>query len=101
MGALYLDHVGRGKCKPLVERNVLVFVGVEDFEELERSVADIFNVVAEGGRNVSYISVGKDMILMYSNGETHRCHQPDNQRYERWRKRRRLSVEVRTGVTER
>lgn len=49
-----LDHRRGSEREPLVERDILVFVRVEDFEEFEGRVSDVLDIVAERGRNVSY-----------------------------------------------
>jgi hypothetical protein len=49
-----LDHRGGSKRKPLVERDILIFVRVEDLEELKGRVSDVLDVVSERGRDVSY-----------------------------------------------
>ncbi|ELU44353.1 hypothetical protein AG1IA_01616 [Rhizoctonia solani AG-1 IA] len=44
----------RSQCEPLVETDILVHIGLEDIEILQGRVSNVFNIVAEGRRDVAY-----------------------------------------------
>lgn len=51
----YLDDVGRSESEPLTEGYILEDGTLEDLEELERSIADILEVVAVRRRDIADI----------------------------------------------
>ena len=61
-----LHEFWRNKRKPLGKTDILVTIGLEDFEEAEGRVPSVFDIVAIGGRDIADVtSLGLTGALVY------------------------------------